>query len=107
MGLALGAALSWGVSDFLGGVTSRRLPLLWVLFFTQAVGLAIALPIALLRTTPSFETPTLLAALGFGGFFILLHEASAHDVFWAVSVQRATGAAVMGLLLLARRPAWA
>ena len=45
-----------------------------------------------------------LAALGFGGFFILLHEASAHDVFWAVSIQRATGALVMGLLVAVRRP---
>jgi hypothetical protein len=35
MVLALGAALAWGVSDFVSGVTSRRLPLLWVLLFTQ------------------------------------------------------------------------
>jgi drug/metabolite transporter (DMT)-like permease len=195
--LALSAALSWGVSDFLGGVTSRRLPLLWVLLATQTVGLAVALPIAAARTSPEFDTPTLaaaiagslsglvgiaglyraialgvgsiaapisatgaalpvvfglvrgepttglqelgmvfalfgvvvasrtgeeqahlgrdarigvgfavMAALGFGGFFILLHEASAHDVFWAVSVQRATGALVIGLMVLVRRPAF-
>ena len=195
--LALCAAVSWGVSDFLGGVTSRRLPLLWVLLATQVVGLTIALPIAALHTAPEFDTPTLLAAvsgslaglvgiaglyraialgvgsiaapisatgaalpvvfcllrgepttqlqdvcracallgvivasrtsaeqahlgrdariglvfavlaaLGFGSFFILLHEASAHDVFWAVSVQRATGSLVIGMILLARRPAF-
>ena len=47
-----------------------------------------------------------LAAFGFGGFFILLHEASAHDVFWAVSIQRATGSAVIAMIVLARRPAF-
>jgi drug/metabolite transporter (DMT)-like permease len=193
--LALCAALSWGVSDFLGGVSSRRLPLLWVLLATQTVGLAVATPIAALRTSPEFDTPTLVAAvagslaglvgiaglyraialgvgsiaapisatgaalpvafgllrgepttgfqelgmvfallgvvvasrtgqeqahlgrdarlgigfaivaaLGFGGFFVLLHEASAHDVFWAVSIQRLTGSVVIGLIVLARRP---
>jgi drug/metabolite transporter (DMT)-like permease len=195
MVLALCAAASWGVSDFLGGVTSRRLPLLWVLLATQLVGLAVVLPIAALRTGPEFDTPTLiaaiggslaglvgiaalyraialgvasiaapisatgaalpvvfgllrgepttllqqvgmvcallgvivasrtaqeqahlgrdarvgigfaiLAALGFGGFFVLLHEASAHDVFWAVSIQRATGALVILLIVLVKRP---
>jgi drug/metabolite transporter (DMT)-like permease len=45
-----------------------------------------------------------VAAFGFGGFFILLHEASAQDVVWAVSIQRATGSIVIGMLLVARRP---
>jgi len=193
--LALTAALSWGVSDFVGGVTSRRLPVLWVLFFTQGVGLTIVLPFALLRGLPAFDTATLvfaisgsisgligiaalyraialgvasiaapisgtgailpvvfglargeptrltqeigmacallgvvlasitgeeqahlgkdarigvsfavLAAFGFGGFFILLHEASTRDVWWAVSIQRSTGVIVLGCLLLANRP---
>jgi drug/metabolite transporter (DMT)-like permease len=196
--LALGAALSWGVSDFLGGVTSRRLPLLWVLLFTQVVGLAIVMPFAVAHGGPALESrmiltamagslaglvgiaglyraialgvasiaapisatgaivpvafglargdPTttlqevgmacallgvivasrtdeaqahlgpdarlgvgfaLLAAVGFGGFFVLLHEASANDVLWAVSIQRATGAIVIALIVLARRPRFA
>ncbi|HEY2596583.1 MAG TPA: DMT family transporter [Chloroflexota bacterium] len=195
MVLALGAALAWGTSDFLGGVTSRRLPLLWVLLVTQFVGLAIVLPFALARGAPPFNTnavlaavlgslsgllgiaglyraialgvgsvaapisatgaalpvvfglvrgePTttlqevgmlcallgviaasrtgeeqahlgrnarlgiacaVLAAFGFGGFFILLHEASTQDVLWAVSVQRATGFTVLTLLVVARHP---
>jgi drug/metabolite transporter (DMT)-like permease len=195
MVLALGAALAWGTSDFLGGVTSRRLPLLWVLLVTQFVGLGIVLPFALARGAPPFNanavlaavlgslsgllgiaglyraialgvgsvaapisatgaalpvvfglargepTTTLqeigmlcallgviaasrtgeeqahlaskarlgiacavLAAVGFGGFFILLHEASTQDVLWAVAVQRATGFTVVTLLVLARRP---
>jgi drug/metabolite transporter (DMT)-like permease len=45
-----------------------------------------------------------LAAIGFGGFFILLHEASTRDVLWAVSIQRATGSIALGVLVLAMRP---
>jgi drug/metabolite transporter (DMT)-like permease len=189
--LALGAALAWGVSDFVGGVTSRRLPLLTVLLVTQAVGLLVVLPLAMAHAsfsltgaalaaailgslsglvgiaglyraialgigsiaapisatgaalpvafsvirgepTPPFQIlgmvlallgvviasrtgeaqahlgPTaragvgfaVLAAFGFGGFFILLHEASTQDVFWAVSVQRATGVVVLAAMTL-------
>jgi drug/metabolite transporter (DMT)-like permease len=189
--LALGAALAWGVSDFLGGVTSRRLPLLSVLLITQIVGLAVVLPFAIAHApfaltstallaaalgslfglvgiaglyraialgvgsiaapisasgaalpvafgmirgepTPPLQvlgmllallgvviasrsgnqqapvaangvTFALLAALGFGGFFILLHEASSQDVLWAVSVQRATGALVLAMMVLAHK----
>ena len=195
MVLALGAALSWGVSDFVGGVTSRRLPLMWVLFFTQFVGFAVVVPFALAHGAPPFDPTAVLAAVlgslsgligiaglyraialgvgsiaapisatgaalpvlfglargeptstlqaigmvcalagviaasrtgdeqahlggsvrrgiacavvaafGFGGFFILLHEASTLDVLWAVSIQRATGCLVMAALLVARRP---
>ena len=49
----------------------------------------------------------LLAAVGFGGFFILLHEASTFDVLWAVSIQRATGTAVLALIVLVLRPRFA
>lgn len=37
--LALGASALWGVGDFLGGVTSRRLATLTVLAFSQVAGL--------------------------------------------------------------------
>jgi hypothetical protein len=37
--LALGASALWGVGDFLGGVTSRRLATLTVLAYSQAAGL--------------------------------------------------------------------
>ena len=38
--LALSGALFWGVGDFLGGLTARRLAVLTVLAVSQAVGLA-------------------------------------------------------------------
>jgi len=39
--LALGASLSWGTSDFLGGLKSRSLPLLTVLLASQATSLVL------------------------------------------------------------------
>jgi drug/metabolite transporter (DMT)-like permease len=46
----------------------------------------------------------LLAALGFGGFFVLLHEASVADVLWAGAVQRLTGVCIMLVSALILRP---
>ena len=40
--LAFGASIAWGASDFLGGLASRRLPVLAVLFWAQLAGLGIA-----------------------------------------------------------------
>jgi drug/metabolite transporter (DMT)-like permease len=37
--LALAASLSWGVADFVAGLRSRRLPLLFVLLVVQSAGL--------------------------------------------------------------------
>jgi len=43
LALALGASVAWGASDFLGGLASRRMPLLVVLFGAQTAGLVLAL----------------------------------------------------------------
>ena len=48
--LALAASLGWGVADFLGGLFSRRHPLLVVVLVSQATGLAGIVLIAALRT---------------------------------------------------------
>lgn len=49
LGIALGLASSvaWGISDFLGGLQSRRISALSVLLVTQPVGLVLALGFAL------------------------------------------------------------
>jgi drug/metabolite transporter (DMT)-like permease len=44
--LALAASVSWGISDFIGGLMTRRLSALSVLIVSQPVGLALALGFA-------------------------------------------------------------
>ena len=39
VGLGLASSVAWGISDFLAGIRSRRLPLLTVLFASQLAGL--------------------------------------------------------------------
>jgi len=189
--LALAAALAWGVSDFLGGLFTRRIALLQVLLISQLVGSATLVLLATLQGPSTLDARAvgfamgasasglvgiaalyrgmavgvvsivapisatgaalpvlfgllqgehastlqmigiglallgivlasrsqdalrasepvrgrgvgfaLLAALGFGGFFILIHEASARDVLWAGAVQRLTGLAIVTLLVV-------
>src|SRR5438132_683384 len=50
-----------GVSD--RALTSRRLPLLWVLLFTQIVGLALVVPFAVAHGGPTLEPRAILAAM--------------------------------------------
>jgi drug/metabolite transporter (DMT)-like permease len=45
--LALGSSLVYGVSDFLGGLKSRSLPLLWVLLISQGSALLVLAPVVL------------------------------------------------------------
>lgn len=47
----------------------------------------------------------LVSAAGFGTFFLLLDRASDDDVLWAVTINRATSVALLGIALLAIRPA--
>jgi drug/metabolite transporter (DMT)-like permease len=46
----------------------------------------------------------LLAALGFGGFFVAMDRASNADVFWAILVNRVTGVTLLLIALAALRP---
>ncbi len=46
--LALASSLLWGTSDFLGGTATRRLPVLVVVGFSQAIALVALVPLALL-----------------------------------------------------------
>jgi drug/metabolite transporter (DMT)-like permease len=43
LGLALGASIAWGGSDFLAGLAARRLPVLTVLLLSQGAGLVLLL----------------------------------------------------------------
>jgi drug/metabolite transporter (DMT)-like permease len=62
--LALAASASWGVSDFLGGLTSRRLSLATVMGLTTPIGLAaIGILVAARWQAPPNVTFALWAAL--------------------------------------------
>jgi drug/metabolite transporter (DMT)-like permease len=62
--LALAASASWGISDFLGGLTSRRLTLATVMGLTMPIGLvAIGILIAVRWQAPPNATFALWAAL--------------------------------------------
>ena len=199
--LAVAASVSWGFSDFLGGLTSRRLSLLSVLLISQSVGLVMVLPGVLMSDQAPVDGPArlsaiggslaglvgiaalyraiaigvvsiaapisatgavipvavgalrgettsgwqeigmglailgvvlaawtagdpmhtsatshqgragtgfaLLAAAGFGGFFVLLHDASTYSVVWATFVQRLTSVSVLLVASLIVRPSLA
>jgi drug/metabolite transporter (DMT)-like permease len=64
--LALGAALSYGLGDFLGGVTSRRTHVLRVLVVSQASGAAAVVVWVVLADEPFLGLGATLAALGAG-----------------------------------------
>ena len=64
--LALGASLAWGCSDFLAGLKTRRLALLWVLLVSQATGLALVLVAALVSGAPLPGGEAALLAAGAG-----------------------------------------
>ncbi len=69
--LALGASLSWGVGDFLGGVKARALPALTVLAASQPFGLAaLAVAVAVRGSGipgPEVAWAVLAATLGTAG----------------------------------------
>jgi drug/metabolite transporter (DMT)-like permease len=61
---SLASALSWGISDFLGGLTSRRLPVLGVLAVSQPAGLIlIAVLIPLVGADPISADKLVIAFL--------------------------------------------
>jgi len=64
--LALGASLAWGASDFLAGLKTRRLALLWVLLVSQATGFVLVLTAALVLGEPLPGRDAALLAAGAG-----------------------------------------
>ncbi|MEV4160484.1 DMT family transporter [Nonomuraea dietziae] len=66
--LALGASLAWGTSDFLGGLKSRKTPLLSVLLISQITALALLTVIVVVRGASPPDAASLgwAAAAGLG-----------------------------------------
>ena len=75
--LALGSSISWGISDFLGGLQSRRYSALSVLLVSQPVGAVLAFAVAILvarEPLPAAEFGIAMAAgasvlVGLGAFY--------------------------------------
>jgi drug/metabolite transporter (DMT)-like permease len=106
IGLALGASLSWGVSDFLAGLKSRGLPVVAVLVVSQPAGLvfvAVALA-AVGGAAPTAEEAAWAAAAGAVGLLALaaFYRALAAGAMSVVAPVSATGAAVPLIVGLAR-----
>jgi drug/metabolite transporter (DMT)-like permease len=66
IGLALSASVLWGLSDFVGGTTSRRLPVVVVLAGSQAVALVLVAPVVLAMGDPVPDAETLVVAAASG-----------------------------------------
>lgn len=66
LGLALGASIAWGGSDFLAGLVTRRLPVLTVLVLSQAAGLVLLLILLALAGQGPPPTDAVLIAAGAG-----------------------------------------
>ena len=96
--LALAASVSWGLADFLGGLKSRRLGVLAVLFLSQAVGLLlVAVLVAARGEGPPDGGFLLLAAVaGLSGLVGLaaFYRGMAVGAMSVVAPISATGAAI-------------
>ncbi|MEV6276290.1 DMT family transporter [Nocardia sp. NPDC051832] len=80
--LALGAAFGWGTSDFLGGLKSRKLPLLSVLLISQSTALALVTGFALVRGGGLPEP----AALGYAALAGLAETAAVAALYRGLAV---------------------
>ena len=104
--LALLSSVLWGVSDFLGGTASRRLPVLTVLFVSQLTAAVLLLPVAI--ATGALDTPRgyLLPAMAAGIVGIaalgMFYRALSIGTMGVVAPVAALGVAVPVVVGLAR-----
>jgi drug/metabolite transporter (DMT)-like permease len=66
LGLALGASIAWGGSDFLAGLVARRLPVLTLLVLSQGAGLLLLLALLALAGQPAPPPDAVAIAAGAG-----------------------------------------
>jgi drug/metabolite transporter (DMT)-like permease len=69
--LALGSSVCWGISDFLGGLQSRRISVLTVLLVSQPVGLGLALAVAVVAGGGALSAADVAIATGAGATGVL------------------------------------
>jgi drug/metabolite transporter (DMT)-like permease len=76
--LAIASSISWGLSDFLGGVQSRRHALLAVLVLSQGLALVLLVSAVLVGAPTEHDTTATLLAAGSGTFGMLALAAFYH-----------------------------
>jgi drug/metabolite transporter (DMT)-like permease len=109
--LALGASVCWGVGDFLGGVSARRLRVLGVLAISQAAGFVAVGLVALVAGDEFLGTAATLAAVGAGVSSVVglgsLYRGMAVGAIGVVAPISASAAAIPVVVGIARgeRPA--
>lgn len=69
--LGLGSSVSWGISDLLGGMMARRLPVAVVLYVSQPVGLVLALLAVIVIGDRGLSLTEALPAAGAGAFALI------------------------------------
>jgi drug/metabolite transporter (DMT)-like permease len=108
--LALLSSLSWGLSDFLGGFQSRRVPLLAVLVLSQGLAFTLLVVAVLAGAPTEHDAAATLWAAGVGGLGLLglvaFYRALAIGTMSVVAPISATGVAIPVLvgLLSGERP---
>src|SRR5204863_5008265 len=104
--LGLGSSVAWGVSDFLGGLQSRRVSALTVLLVTQPVGLVLAILLALSVDASPLSARDAAVGVGAGATAVLalgaFYRAMALGSFSVVSTIGALGIIVPVAAGLAR-----
>lgn len=96
--LALGAAVSWGVADYLGGIQARRHPVLTILLIGQSVGL-VGVVIVVASTAGAPPGPEALITAAVAGLvatagLALFYRALSVGLISIVTPIAATGAVV-------------
>jgi drug/metabolite transporter (DMT)-like permease len=99
----LGAALSWGMGDFFGGIGSRRIAPFVVTFAADVVGLVVLLVIALVVQPPAPQLGTvgiaIVAGLAGGLGLAFLYQAFSLGSMGLVSALAGGGAALIPLVV--------
>lgn len=103
--LALGASVAWGCSDFLAGLNSRKLAVLWVLLVSQGCGLVLVVAVAGASgfALPGAEAAAWAAAAGIAELigFAALYRGFAVGAMSVVAPVGATAAIVPVLVAFA------
>lgn len=96
--LALAASCSWGISDFLGGLQSRRFSALSVLLVSQPIGAALAFAVALAFGDRGLPVEDVALAVG-GGIAVLVALGSFYRAMALGSISVVAMIAALGVLV--------